>query len=122
VAAVPWTISTMPKPDSFKICRNAAKGAANRNVPDDLADATTLVWNLGVNCRGGRVRAARSQRPSLTPTETLTVHCGKVGFGAGFSPYQTALVACITLPQQVTSLIITADEKFGSHLAGCQEQ
>jgi hypothetical protein len=29
----------------------------------DLAGATTSVRNLGVNCRGGRVRGTRSQRP-----------------------------------------------------------
>jgi hypothetical protein len=43
---------------------------------------------------------------------------GAKWFWCGFRPYQTALVACITLPQQVTSLIITADEKSGSHLGG----
>jgi hypothetical protein len=34
--------------------------------PDDLAGATTSVRNLGVSCRGGRVRGTRSRRLSLT--------------------------------------------------------
>ena len=62
----------------------------------------------------GRAREASVARHSAPVAQVARQDL----LGAGFRPYQTALVACITVPQQVTSLIITADEKSGSHLGG----
>jgi hypothetical protein len=48
--------------------KRAIHTQSQRSKPDDHAGATTLVGNLGVNCRPLKICGVRSQRPSLTPS------------------------------------------------------
>ena len=58
--------------------------------PDNLADATMLVGNLGVSCRADKAFGVRSLRPCL-PDGRLLRASGILGHGAGFTQIGVAL-------------------------------